>query len=447
METIVKPYSKIMRYIPRGLQHTGTPFHWCTFLQTVQVDDGQLIRNALTGEVVLITADEKLDEAALREKLFLIDDAIDEYTLARMLKAEQRYAGTEPRMSRIKSAVIYTTTDCNASCPYCFERGTRRRYMQPDTAREIALSLGKHASDKIRLTWFGGEPLLNWAAMDEICSYLKNNGVAVTSKIITNGVLAGNITFDDAEAINLKSVQITLDGMPEAYERIKGLNPGGFDLVIDNINHLLSLGVAVNIRLNVDGQNGPEMVQLVEYIHEHCTSQIKKPVVYAHMIFGMDGDGKRDAAEWIIKAEKRAHELGIGKSYKLHPPKSHHCMADSNRSVVINPEGQITVCEQYCDDELVGDIWKGPQRGKLAAWAEEYESDDCRFCEFYPECRALKKCPNSGDCDSNTRAVKMYETREAIKNAYSEFLERGEVIDVEANRNSNRRGRLPLRGR
>ena len=67
------------------------------------------------------------------------------------------------KMFRYNRILLYIcpTMNCNFSCSYCFEVGSKRKInMTEDVEDAIVRFLVKNKEKKISIIWFGGEPLL-----------------------------------------------------------------------------------------------------------------------------------------------------------------------------------------------------------------------------------------------------------------------------------------------
>lgn len=119
---------------------------------------------------------------------------------------------------------IFTTTDCNARCFYCFELGRSRMPMSEETAHKAAAYIADHCGGKpVRLSWFGGEPLFNRKVIDIICRDLQVRNVDYHSTMMSNGYLFDGETVRRAASLwKLRRVQITLDGTENVYNRCNG---------------------------------------------------------------------------------------------------------------------------------------------------------------------------------------------------------------------------------
>ena len=256
-------------------------------------EDGVLLFNLLTRELVLLTAEEYenlLANEYLREHWFTVpEEAKDkEYAdLVRWVLSTQK-----KKTEAITGYTIFTTTDCNARCFYCFELGRSRVPMSEETALKTVQYIKEHCKgEKVRLAWFGGEPLFNQAAIDTICAGLHHEGIEFTSTMTTNGYLFDEALVQRAATDwNLKKVQITLDGTEAVYNRIKAYihrEGSAYRRVLGNMKHLLDVEVKVSVRLNMDMHNAENLLELVDELAEEFAGR-KGLYVYAHHIY--DGD-------------------------------------------------------------------------------------------------------------------------------------------------------------
>lgn len=142
----------------------------------------------------------------------------------------------------VTSAFLLLTENCNLRCTYCFEGGTRcvSNYMSKETAFKAVDFLLQQAVendvDDIKITFFGGEPMLCPELMTEIMNYAekkaKANGKTTQYSIITNGTIFN----EKVEAFldvwrgykdNKIDVQLSIDGIPEIQNANRPYAAGG----------------------------------------------------------------------------------------------------------------------------------------------------------------------------------------------------------------------------
>lgn len=303
---------------------------------------------------------------------------------------------TDQRNQNFRKHRIYTTLACNAHCPYCFEKGSGCDAMSLDTARKVVQYIIKkqERAKKLVITWFGGEPLLNTKVIDFISRELRSelpSDVEYTSFMITNGLLFDrNIVAMAVQDWKLEGVQITLDGLKQTYEKVKGFTvENAFEKVIANIHLLLYAGVKPSIRINYDQNNFEEVLRLVDYLGENFDGN-DDIHVYAYKIMSDDSpdNSKSASADYDILIWDRILENGFCKDI-LQSIKSNmiSCTAGSLYNEMFLPNGDIGKCAQaIADGDIVGNIDTGVRNAKVARWCCGRLNESCLQCTFLPIC-------------------------------------------------------------
>lgn len=447
MRTIVSPKKNIHVIIGKQGYDKGITYRPIKYIIAQEVKDGCLVCNGMTREVILFTKEEYEEfkngemeaakAAALIRGWFYVPQGVDEKSVYYLLRQEYLYKNPKPRGRSRAYYVIFTTTNCNANCPYCYEKNIERidmsREVAADAAKYIERSRIQSANAVVSLKWFGGEPLMNSEAMDIICGHMKGAGIAYKSSITTNGYLLDQFTDEHITSLwRLKHAQITLDGTEESYNSIKNIACDGsaFQKVLGNIKRLLALGVKVVIRMNISKDNGEDLLALVDYLNSEIDGK-ENLSAYSYVIFDEAPtswtDKERDAAiSYFEKIQKSIANHGFS-TYGGGFPTIHaaHCMADDNRGVCINPIGGLTPCEHHAWDNIIGNIYDGiTERSILEGWGEKCpESDLCKSCKLFPMCITLKKCPAfAHGCDKFIRVRLENTVKYNMLKAYEHFL-------------------------
>lgn len=407
------------------------------YVVTEKTEDGVLLYNLLTKELLLLTEEEfencsQLDY--LKNHWFLVPESTNEKELADMVRWILTTRQKKPE--HITGYTIFPTTDCNARCFYCFELGRSRIPMTAETAHKVANYIHDHCGGKkVGISWFGGEPLFNQSVIDIICADLKQFGVEFKSSAVSNGYLFDRETVAKAVSHwNLKKVQISLDGTETVYNKIKAFiykNTNPYQIVLNNIENLLDAGVNVHVRLNMNLRNADDLLRLVDELAERFAER-KGFCIYAHYIF----EGNTPIAqsysdeEWvrqeqaIIRLENRIaqHKLtgkaGIRKTYQ-----THHCMADSGQCVTILPGGEIGLCEHFSESEFIGHIETEEfDETVVQSWRKTVpEIPECAQCFYYPDCIRLDKCSNCRICFAQDRNVLLRKTKRSMHNELDQW--------------------------
>ena len=194
------------------------------------------------------TTEEREALEVLRENGFLVESReADRRDARRLLHARSRTTRTELNVT------VLTTLQCNFACDYCFQgdHGDYNKFadkMSMETAGQVGdwieRELDRVHPEKLVLTFFGGEPLLNLPVMYYLAERMwQATQVARPADvvvIITNGLLLTAEVVDRLLPYGLTGVKITLDGDRDTHNRMRPLRggQGTFDRIIENIRQV-----------------------------------------------------------------------------------------------------------------------------------------------------------------------------------------------------------------
>ena len=152
-----------------------------------------------------------------------------------------------------------------------------------------------------------------------------------------------------------------MDGVRQDYERRKRyIRPElhNYDIAMDVVKLLSDAGITMFLRCNYDADNLPR----VKDFFDDCKSRFgdrKNISYYLEQLF-QASDAEKNAALFRAAAEAASHldELGLPSTERVEQRlKTHYCMADSGRSVIIDPTGGLHVCEHDVEGEPISTIF------------------------------------------------------------------------------------------
>ncbi|MCD4665435.1 MAG: radical SAM protein [Bacteroidales bacterium] len=138
---------------------------------------------------------------------------------------------------------LFLTENCNLNCSYCFVKKKQNRAMRIETAKDAINFLVFYSGPvkNLSVTFFGGEPLLEFDLICEVIKYC--NSIEHITKfkkinfaITTNGTL---INEDVMKRLNGKvNLLLSLDGDKETHDkyRIDNSGSGSYERIISNID-------------------------------------------------------------------------------------------------------------------------------------------------------------------------------------------------------------------
>lgn len=446
MRFIVPGNKNIQRLLSSIQVESKSLYVLSNFLLRQDTEDGVLLCNTLTGEMALLTIE---DMQALEQTPIHPSENVNELIRHRFLVPQgcrEAEAADQLRNLLLKrreakkdiyNYVILPTTFCNARCFYCYESGIRHVHMSEDTAKQLVEFIATHHGDNIvNLSWFGGEPLIGKQRIDQICDDLEKRMITFSSTMTSNGFLFDvELVKHAKKAWNLKSVQITMDGTEEIYNRTKAyvttdVNP--YQKVLRNINFLLEAGIQVNIRLNLDSHNVKDVAELIDYLSERFqsnnffmyVSRLNEEVGFAPI------HRNTEDKEQLYKALKQIRSLLEKKGWpqfradKLPYMQTFYCIAEDPCSVLCTPDGVLGKCLDHIYEDTVGSLTEGvSDKEKINWWRQRAIRHGCDICPLYPFCNnLLLHCPmREEECYAEMREYKMAGFRAIMLREYEKW--------------------------
>ena len=147
---------------------------------------------------------------------------------------------------------VQMTDRCNLRCRHCYIGDGLHQDLSVEQIQKLLKEFEEIQG--LRLLLSGGEPLLHphfW----EINDILRDQ--AFRSVLLSNGTL---ITRDVSRRLRVHEVQISLDGMKEGHESLRG--KGNFEKTLTAIDNLQDAGVTVSIATMIHHRNLEEFDQM-----------------------------------------------------------------------------------------------------------------------------------------------------------------------------------------
>lgn len=446
MKQIVSPNSLVSKVL--GKQKTLLKkYRPLTHLLYNVVDEGLLIYNSLTGALIILSEDEAVDfksgnicSSPIFEQLisdwFLVPTDNDDNQLCDNINNMMFMIADSDKHPPITKYTIFTTTDCNARCFYCFEMKRSRIHMSEQTAHDVASFIYRSCKgNAVNIRWFGGEPLYNSKVIDIICDDLKKYGVEFYSSMVSNGYLFDEqIVYKAKNIWNLSKVKIAVDGTEEIYNKYKAFiyNDGSaFKRVMNNIGLLLSNGMDVIVRLNMDNHNVDDLYNLADYLHERFAE-------YNNLTFDLHLLLENSTDVQINRGDDERHLLmdkhkNLQKYLNRYLPEIKYdlskvrrwkqCMADDNAATTVLPDGHLGKCDYYTEDGFWGSIYSDEiNEAEIARFKKSSRPNGgskCDSCPIRPICYKLDLCSDKVTrCDEYDQKRSIDLMNSCILNAY-----------------------------
>lgn len=261
---------------------------------------------------------------------------------------------------------LQITNRCNLICKHCYLGEAGKTDLEYDTALNIFNEF--EAVQGLRLLITGGEPILHkrfWEINQKLPEY------GFRSILLSNGTL---ITNDIAERLNVHEVQVSIDGMENGHDAIRG--KGNFKKAIAGIESLKSAGIDVSVATMIHSKNTEEFENLNKLIEKMAIVEWNVDVPCSSGYLLNNGD-------LLLPYSEAAQYMRYGFGGGSHG--SANNFVCGSHLCAVTPSGKVIRCGFYPEAPL-GDVkeglrncWERMQHIKLT----ELDCD----CEFVNECK------------------------------------------------------------
>lgn len=311
-----------------------------------------------------------------------------------------RYFSTAKRFKNNRLILtINPTLDCNFACPYCFEGERTRRYMTDEVENSIIEYVQRHRhAESIRVTWFGGEPLLAFKRIKTLTQKFLQLDKDYSAGIITNGYLLTERIISEFNDLNIKSVQITLDGLAATHDKRRCLRNGGatFERIVANVKKLNEEcpDIKISIRVNIDKNNEDDFIKVYSMFNSEVYN--KSISVYPAFVEDMSKDKSNECVcnsheqNTFLKKINAKYGLDFNKFYPISGRQE--CAIRNPYCVVIGPDGELYKCWNDVGDPtkiygyLDGRITNEKLLLKYLMASDPFDDPHCKECILLPIC-------------------------------------------------------------
>jgi len=253
---------------------------------------------------------------------------------------------------------------------------------------------------KLDLTFVGGEPLICLEHIKRIHSELKGFFDHMSLSISTNGILINEDVAMFLKEAQVKSVQISIDGVKSYHDKKRAYVAGGgtYDKVIASVKVLQEADIPVLVRTHVD-QDFMDNVNLQQWIEAiKTTFDFTKPIWFYITPIQTPGNGVKIADGKFVDHMVSIYEAFMEKEIPLNFDHSFMpsglCFVAYENSFSITCNGEIYKCwndltADNFNDRNFGNIYDGINREKVIAYTDSIdalESAECRACVYLPVC-------------------------------------------------------------
>lgn len=163
----------------------------------------------------------------------------------------------------LNSVTLVVTNECNLRCKHCYVDAGRKLGNELSLGEIKDLLKQLYLMGVMQLDITGGEPLLR-PDIEAILEAIREMGFVVS--LLTNGILLDEKIIEILSGMDIKFVQIPLEGLQESHEFIRG--EGTFERCLDSIKLLKSKNIPVQVRTTVTKRSLSELEDLAKLLAE-----------------------------------------------------------------------------------------------------------------------------------------------------------------------------------
>jgi len=344
----------------------------------------------------------------------------------------------------IEQVILELTEKCNLRCKYCIYqdenvgfRNFSKKDMNWETAKKALDYVSHHVGESLALTFYGGEPLINFDLMRTCIEYSRaimsdvNISVSFTTNLtlVTDEIVAYLASLDNCSVLcsldgpeNIQDYyRVTVDGSGSFSRAIKGLKKL-VDAFQDKPNHSLGINSVVcppyslekieelndffksldwlppdtNINCSYVDQGDIDWEQLGVVKKEmsleefSANEELADPIgAWAFTTIDKDDEIKGMARDISQTELLRIHNRVITDE----PTMGIHmngCCIPGRRRLYVTTEGKFKVCERMSNSPFIGDVETGiDAEAVYRSYVEEYTEKSIKHCS---NCWAVRLC-------------------------------------------------------
>lgn len=336
---------------------------------------------------------------------FIIDDTIEEINTIK-----KDYTSKIEEKEYVLT--IMTTYSCNFSCWYCVQNHKKisvEKSTETKIINHIKSYIEKNNIEKLHLSWFGGEPLLNFIAIKNITDVIKpfceSHNVDFSCGITTNGSLLDKTMIKKMKEMNFVSFQITIDGSKNNHNktRYNGAIKDSFTLLLNNIADIINIipNSLVTLRINYTRTNLNEslITEIDEVLHA------VKDKVYIQFRKVWQEPENKEMESLVSTLKRKFYNLGYIIKHDFENSNTISCYVEKKHYISVFPDGSVDKCNNRDIEESRGYIsesgeivWKSPLNEFINTVFSN--NSECCNCKYLPLCAG--PCPSRREKNNNS---------------------------------------------
>ncbi|MBI5375785.1 MAG: radical SAM protein [Candidatus Schekmanbacteria bacterium] len=264
---------------------------------------------------------------------------------------------------------LQITDRCNLACRHCYLGEPKGKELTIQNIKDVFTQFEELQG--LRMIVSGGEPMLHrdFAIINE-----EIKGRAFRAILLTNGTI---INEEKARNLNFQEVQISLDGLEEAHDHLRG--KGNFKKAVKAAKILIEMGIDVSAATMITKMNANDFEPLEAMLKD---MGVKEWAVDVPAGTGFAAGGGGDI---FLPSKEASLYLRYGYGGGLYQSTGEY--ACGAHLCAITPDGSVCKCGFFADKpagninaDSLSDCW-----GRIEK--QRFSELECGNCEYIAECR------------------------------------------------------------
>ena len=225
------------------------------------------------------------------------------FRISRYLKIAAKKGGrrqvTPPTSgtNEISPVVIWNLTRrCNLECIHCYASASPRDFAKElSTDQALATLDDMKQAGVLHIIFSGGEPTMR-EDLDILAGRAKELGFMTS--LSSNGTLIGDKQADMIKNVGFDYVGISLDGMKEAHDEVRGA-VGSFDSAVAGLFRLKERKIRCGARFTLTKKNIVDLPKMFRFVEDNDINKL----YLSHLVYS--GRGSANKAEDLTPEETR----------------------------------------------------------------------------------------------------------------------------------------------
>jgi len=328
------------------------------------------------------------------------------------------------REGPIGQLVLDIANDCNMRCDYCIysdlypnERKFQKAlFMEEDILRKALHFYLNRAGAEPKITFYGGEPLINFPMIEKavsVCRELTSRDVSFS--VATNGVLLKNQALDFLME-NDFFLLVSLDGPKEVNDRFRCFPDGSgtYDIITHNLERIRELDMQYyesNVSFNITLPDLDKTLEVFGFFESEeilsrnkCFPHRLVPTIALPSSLGWHGQSDELIEGYVqcVQSGKTVSEPLKGEFeplLKWFRKRQNDRLSGATwpggmcvpglKKLYVDPKGEFFMCEGYNSHQAIGNVDEGLDVEKILRLVSTFTSIKNKLCS---SCWAERLC-------------------------------------------------------